>query len=195
MDKQENVKDGGKDDSEKELFIQCRNGSEEAYRKLYERYAKKIYTFCLRLLGNMQEAEDTLQETFLHVYQHAAGFRFDSRVSTWVYNIARNACYDRLRRRKKFLFLSLDETLPEALPDDNPARAMEAAELKGDVQRALEKCSPVDRTLLVYREVIGLSYEEIGDMMKWKEGTVKSRLHHARRMFARHYQYKRSTDS
>lgn len=188
MDEHQNVEVSGNDDSDKELFIQCRKGSEDAYRKLYERFSKKIYTFCLRLLGNMQEAEDTLQETFLHVVQNAASFRFESRVSTWIYNIARNACYDRLRRRKKFLFFSLDERLPESFTDDNAGNALESVEIKGDVQRALQKLSPVDRTLLIAREILGLSYEEIGGMMQWKEGTVKSRLHHARMLFSRHYQ-------
>ncbi len=177
-------------DDEKELFLQCQRGGGEAYRKLYEAYAKKIYTFCVRMLGNIQEAEDVLQETFVQVFRHAADFRFECRPSTWMFNIARNLCFDRLRRRKKFLFFSYEQRVEagESFSQfQNGGNDFEAVELKGDVQKSLQKLSKVDRMLLVYREILGFSYGEIGAMMGWKEGTVKSRLHRARLFFMRYF--------
>ena len=177
-------------DDEKELLLQCQRGTEQAYRKLYEVYAGKIYTFCARMLGDTQEAEDVLQDTFVQVFRHAADFRFECSPSTWIFSIARNLCLDHLRRRKKFLFFSYEQKVEagESFPDMQGAEnTLEAVELKGDVQEALQKLSEKDRLVLVYREILGFSYEEIGEMMGWKEGTVKSRLHHARRLFARYF--------
>lgn len=175
-------------DDENELLLQCQRGGEQAYRKLYEAYAKKIYTFCARMLGDAQDAEDVLQDTFVQVFKNVESFRFECSAATWIYGIARHLCLDRLRRRKKFLFLSYEQKVEagESFADSqDPGRALEAAELKSDVQSALEKLPEKDRMVLIYREMLGFSYGDIGVMMGWKEGTVKSRLHHARALFAR----------
>ena len=161
----------------RELLEACRRGDPGAFEELVERTHRQVYTLAYRLVGDRQEAEDVAQEAYLRAYRSLRGFRGDSRFETWMYRIVSNVAMTHLRRRKRFGDLMVDEREapdPEVRPTDE---LVERDELK----RALDALPVGQRTVVVLKDVYGLSCQEIGDQIGVSEGAVKVRLHRARR--------------
>ncbi len=172
-----------------ELVQQCKLGDISAFEKLLDEYEGKIYNMAYRMLGDRQDAEDATQETFMKAYTSLDGFRGDSSFSTWLYRIAKNVCLDEIRRRQRKPVYHLDEpvTTPTGqiqrqLPDESPApdEVVVEHEKRRAIEEALGKLPPHHRTVIVLRDIQGLSYNEIAEILKVKLGTVKSRLYRAR---------------
>jgi RNA polymerase sigma-70 factor (ECF subfamily) len=176
------------------LVERCRRGDRQAFRSLVERYQRKVYTLALGFVRDPDQAYDISQEAFLKVFRHLDSFQGASSFYTWVYRITVNLCID-LRRKKSHgtgqaefderiaheeVGSPADQLSPQRLGFD-PARALHNAELRKKLLAALEQLSEQHRTVLLLREVDGLSYKEIADVMECPEGTVMSRLFHARR--------------
>lgn len=163
-------------------------GDTARFEALVRGSERGVYTLCLRMLGSEQDALDASQEAFFKAYRSLAGFRGDSRFSTWLYRLASNVCLDMLRRRPAALALSMTDEegalfdLPDSAP--SPQEALERAELREQVHRALEKLPPDFRQVLILRDIHGLSYEEIASITGLESGTVKSRIFRARRRLA-----------
>lgn len=164
------------------------SGEPERYEALVHANEKAIYNLCLRMLGNEQDALDAAQETFLRAWRALDRFRGDSRFSTWLYRLASRICLDILRARPAQAPLSLttedeDEfSLPDPAP--SPHRKAEQSELRHLVENALHQLPPEHRAIVILRDVNGLSYEEIASVTGLESGTVKSRIHRARRKLA-----------
>ncbi len=161
------------------------------FDRLYRDHVDRIYRFAQRLCGQVEDAQDLVQDTFLNAYRGLEGFRGDAQVSTWLYRIAARACL-RLRRKRKgepARELSLEEFIPTSegefrlqVPTDGltPEEALENKELKRALHQAIQKLPNKYRVVLVLRDMEGLTAKEVGTIMGLNERAVKSRLHRAR---------------
>ncbi|NLY50156.1 MAG: sigma-70 family RNA polymerase sigma factor [Firmicutes bacterium] len=170
------------------LVRQSRQGSEEAFRLLVERYQAKIYNLAYRLLGNPEDASDLTQEVFCRVYVKLPAFRGEASLSTWVYRIANNLCLDELRRRGRRPQVSLDASLSGEQPprevtssDPGPAELSLRRASLARLQELIAALPLEQKTAVVLRDIQGLSYEEMAQVLGCSLGTVKSRLNRARR--------------
>jgi len=182
------------DDSE--LVDRAQNGERAAFQKLVERYQEKVYSICYGKVGDEHDAKDVSQDVFIKVYRYLDGFNKDAKFYTWLYRIAVNTCIDFLRKQSRRDKVDYDDTIgrdEEYLEGDdmlmpsnlglNPDEALDRKELRKEMLAALEELSEKHRTILNLREVEGLSYREIADILEISKGTVMSRLYHARRYF------------
>jgi RNA polymerase sigma-70 factor (ECF subfamily) len=163
-----------------ELLAACRRGDPGAFEEIVERTYRHVYTQALRLVGDRQDAEDVAQEAYLRVFRGLPGFRGDSQFETWLYRIVANAAMTHLRRRRRF-----GEVLTEKgeEPQEFPAevRLAEEAVDRDALERALDSLPLSMRSLVLMKDVYGLSCREIGDQIGISEGAVKVRLHRARK--------------
>ena len=181
--------------SDTEAVACVRRGDAGAYRILVERYQGRVYRLCARVLGDGEQARDAVQETFLKVYRKLDRFEGRSSFYTWLYRIAMNLCLDMRRReradrgREVAATPTLEDLAAEApsperswpAPVESPHAALERRELHQAVARAIERLPASSRRTLLLREVDGLSYGEIAEVLEIPRGTVMSRLHYARR--------------
>jgi RNA polymerase sigma-70 factor (ECF subfamily) len=167
----------------------ARNGDREAFETLVDLYQDKIYYFALRMLGNAQEAEDVVQETFLRVYTNLDRYDETHKFSTWIYRIANNLCIDRLRRRKPTLSLDFEDENGDTTgagyavlssEEDRPEEQMILSELQTTVRDAIEKLPDKYKSVVVLRYLHDLSLQEIGEVLDLPVTTVKTRVHRAR---------------
>jgi RNA polymerase sigma-70 factor (ECF subfamily) len=172
---------------ENELVKLASKGDEQAFEQLVKIYEKRVYTMALRLVGNADDAFDIAQEAFIRVYRSLSGFKGEAKFSTWIYRIVSNLCIDFNRRTKRFRQVPLeysdeDESFEISIPDDryDPERELERSEITRAVESALESLTPEHKEIFILRELNGMSYAEIADIMDLEEGTVKSRLFRAR---------------
>jgi len=162
------------------------------FEALVQTHQDRVYDFCVRMLGDREEALEVAQEIFVSVHQALPTFRFDSKVSTWIYRISKNHCLNRLKyleRRGRGRSDGLDDVPEEALgsADGAPIRpddALQAEHERAMVQRAIARLEPDARALVALRDIEGLSYEEMVEITQLPLGTVKSRLHRAREKLA-----------
>ena len=174
--------------TERELVSRARTGDTAAFEQLMLDSQDRVYTLCLRMTGNREDALDLAQETFLNAWRGLSSFQGNSSFSTWVYRLASNACIDFLRKRKRRQQgespHSLDDEeapLPEpADPRGSPEEELERRELRRAVERGLQALPDHHRQVLVMRELSGMSYQEIGAVLDLDLGTVKSRIARAR---------------
>lgn len=175
-------------DEELRVIREVLAGRTDRFEELVLAHQKGIYNLCLRMLGNEQDALDASQEAFFRAYRRLASFRGGSRFSVWLYRLASNVCLDMLRKRPSAPELPLENDDGDALPlpdtRPTPQAELEKKELRQAVYRALESLPPEFRQAVVLRDVNGLSYDEIGRVMKLEPGTVKSRIFRARKKLA-----------
>ena len=168
------------------VIERARNGDEEAFVLIYERFSPQIYRYVYRLVSSQELADDITQETFLKAFQGIRGISQDSNVSAWLYRIASNACFDILRRRKLITWTPiLDESdkSDEFTSEDFAPQVIESQ----IVRRTLREMPPALAVCLVLRSVEGFSCEEIAEILKIPKGTVFSRLARAREAFMQAY--------
>jgi RNA polymerase sigma-70 factor (ECF subfamily) len=168
-------------------------GDRSAFDRLVLGHQDRVFNVCYRLLGDHEEAGDCAQETFVKVYRALKDFRFGSSFSTWLYAIAVNTCKNKLqsaeyRRRRRMVPIDDPQedfaggaTVRE-IEDPAPSPLAQLAEKERErlVQAAIDELPPDARTLVVLRDVEGLSYEEIVQATGYNMGTLKSKLARAR---------------
>jgi RNA polymerase sigma-70 factor (ECF subfamily) len=177
---------------ERALLDECRQGDPRAFARLVGLHERLVFNLCARLLGDVEEARDVSQEVFLQVFRTLARFQGRSTLKTWIYRIAVNQCYNRRRwwrRRRREHLVSLDLLAPcdeaRLTARGGPEQDYESAERTRRVQRALQALPFPQRTVLLLREVEGLSCEQVAEAVGIAVGTVKSRLSRAREMLRR----------
>ena len=170
------------------LLARLKRQDPAAFEQLVKAHHQRVFEFCHRMLGDREEAVDLTQEIFLSIHQHLDQFRQDARLSTWIFRISRNHCLNRLKylkRRGRGRSDEFGESNELAITESaggaaRPDESLEAARTRSRVHQAIAKLDEEQRTLVVLRDIEGLSYEEIVDITELPEGTVKSRLHRAR---------------
>lgn len=173
---------------EKRLVKRAQRGDTAAFEELVTAHEARIYSLCLRMTGNREDAYDLTQESFLKIWRKLDSFNQDASFGTWAYRLASNTCIDFLRKEKKrrdVPLFSEDDNGEETqllLPDQryDPEAIVQQRDLQASLEAALESLEPQYRQILTLRELCGLSYSEIGSQLQLKEGTVKSRLARAR---------------
>jgi len=164
------------DNTEDEILEGCRRGDSESFRALFELHKDKVYSVALRFSGDPAAAEDITQETFLKLFESVGSFRGGSKFQSWLYRLVVNVCFDRKRRERRFL-PALDQFL-DALRAPGPGVLDEVmrAEQAGHVRTAVRALPQEQRMVVVLRYTLGLSYEEISEILGCPKGTVASRL-------------------
>ena len=163
-----------------DLAERHRYGDAEAFEEIYRRFAKMVFNLALRMAGTVEEAEDLTQEIFLRVYRHLAKFNGRSTLKTWIYRITLNHCRSRLGRRRYPTRPLAEENEGEGAELVDERRGPEEDALARDasrrVARALGGLKPRFREAVVLRDLEGLSYDEIAEVLEIRIGTVRSRI-------------------
>lgn len=176
-------------EEEQRIIQRVLSGDTDAFELLVLDQSKIVYNLALRMVANPEDAADISQEAFLKAFTNLSGFRGDSKFSSWLYKLTTNLCLDHLRKRNRHKVLPLtfededgnEETME--IPDDScsPETEAERRELQAQVREGLSQLPPMQREILVLREIGGMSYEEISQQLQIEEGTVKSRIFRARK--------------
>lgn len=144
-------------------------------------YQHRLFGVALRMLGNAGEAQEVAQEAFIRAHRALPRFRGDAKLSTWLYAITSRLCLSRLASGERRLARQGEDALLR-LSDSAPGpdAALERGELEAALQRAIAELPEDRRIVVVLRDLEGLSYEEIAQVLELELGTVRSRLHRAR---------------
>ncbi len=162
--------------SDRELVSRAAEEDEDAFRELYDRFADRVFRYAFTLLRSEHLSEEVTQETMIAVWKSTHRFQGRSKVSTWIFGIARNKAFDLLRREKR------GDRLPDvSLVSPDPAPALLKAEAVSGAMGMLPE-SQREVVFLTFYE--GLSYGEISRLLGIPEGTVKSRMFHAKKKLA-----------
>ena len=167
------------------LTGKARRGELDAFEELVRRYEKRVYVIALRSSGNPEDAADITQEVFLRAWRSIENFRGDSGFSTWLFRITMNICVDHARHRQTqpqttTLTTEDDEERPIHDTAPTPEEQLDNKELGRELAAALAEISEEHRRIVLLRDVSGMSYSEIAEILEISEGTVKSRLARAR---------------
>lgn len=176
---------------ETSLVKRAQEGDQAALAQIVEAHQDRVYKVALRMCGNVHDAEETLQETFLNVLKALPQFEGRSRLSTWLYRIASNTCLMRRRRESSEPgFVAMDES-----PDDQndefapryfidwspkPEDVLLEDEMRQVLEEAIGQLPPTLRIVFIWRELESMSTQETAEILDISEGTVKVRLHRAR---------------
>ncbi|MFJ8795642.1 RNA polymerase sigma factor [Streptomyces sp. NPDC102462] len=175
------AEDDGERHEDALLAVRAGEGDEEAFEILVRRHGPGLLQLATRLLGNRTEAEDAVQDAFVSAWRKLPEFRGDSAFGTWMYRIVTNRCLNVLRGRRPVA--ALDAVPEPAAPEHqaSPARVAEAHAAVEALSRAMAVLSPEQRVCWVLRELNGLPYEAVADMVGISQEAVRGRVFRARR--------------
>jgi len=171
------------------LLTRAAQGDRAAFDELMDLHQASVYRFCLFMLGDEAQAADTTQDVFLKVFRAAGRYRPTASFNTWLMRIARNACLNELRRRRRHPTTPLErenrggQTVPVQIAAPEAARPdsrAEAAERSAAVRRAVGNLPPDQRTVVSLAKLGGLSYEEISKVTGKSVPAIKSLMHRAK---------------
>ena len=173
------------------IVQRVQNGEVSAFNQLVQKYRQPLFSTIYNMTGNREDATDIAQEVFIKAFQSIKRFRGQASFYTWLYRIAVNASITFIKRAKKQRFINY-ETIDETLVSSEILEYFTAKtktekgallkELQEKLNEALQKLSPKHRIVVILHEVEGMNHKEIADITKTSEGTVRSRLHYAKKM-------------
>ncbi len=178
------------DPSDGELVALAQAGDRDAVQSLLERYERRLLSVIVGMVRNPEDAREILQETFVRAFRNLDGFKGESSFYTWIYRIAMNLAIDHQRRGGKRPLVEFDEAIGvkedavgdgSAILGTDPFKSVRSRELGRKIFEAIESLTPDHRAVILLREIDGLSYEEISEVLGCSLGTVMSRLHYARK--------------
>jgi RNA polymerase sigma-70 factor (ECF subfamily) len=165
--------------AEAALIRQAQQADAGAFERLYRLHVDRVYGLCLRMTGNVSEAEDCTQEAFIQAWTKLGKFRGDSTFATWLHRIAVNSVLGRIRKSKRER--DRIQVVADAAP--SPLETGDDGELR-DLSEAVQRLPHGARHVFVLHAVYGYSHDETGDMLGIASGTSKAQLHRARRLLA-----------
>ena len=176
--------------NERWLIEESRKGNVDAFEELIRDYKKSAYNIALRVLRNVEDAEDASQEALIKIFKSINNFNMESTFKVWMYRIVVNTCID-FRRKKYINTVSIDETIDlgsgreiqREIADDsyNPDALIDRNFNTQLVNDAINKMEDDFKTIIILRDIKGFSYDEISEILSCNLGTVKSRLSRARK--------------
>jgi len=176
-------------EEDSQLLARFKKGDEHAFELLVRKYKTPVFNTVYSIIGNTQETDDIAQEVFLKVYTKAGSFKGESSFSTWLYRITVNACLDELRKRK-YKTISYEAEIDQeeklklkdvlAGKEEDITEDLRKKELQDIIQKAMNSLPEKDRIILTLKEIEGLSYNEISQIMKISLAKVKVWLFRAR---------------
>jgi RNA polymerase sigma-70 factor (ECF subfamily) len=168
------------------LIQECLAGRTEAFGRLVLRYQDRLYNTLVNVLGSADDARDVAQDAFVHAFTKLGTFRGHSAFYSWLFRIAMNAAISQKRKTRR-VPVSVEAAREQAGVepsdthlDNHPSHSLETSERQAAVRAALAELSEEYRTVLVLKEMEGLKYEEIAEIVGCPIGTVRSRIHRAR---------------
>jgi RNA polymerase sigma-70 factor (ECF subfamily) len=183
--------------SDEDLMGRAATDDERAFAELVKRYQGRVTNLISRVLNDRECSDDLAQEVFVRVYVHRRNYRRGAKFSTWLFtiaaNLAKNEIRRRVRRRNWFSLDALQEVLSDSTmaladPTEGQETSLQRAQLQGLIGKAIAAVPEKYRLALVLRDVEGLAYEEIGQVLGIPGGTVRSRINRARGMLKRKLQ-------
>ena len=172
------------------LISDLREGDKTALAAIVDKYGKLVYRIAIQITKNHEDANDVMQDTFLKVYESIGGFRKEAAFETWLYRIVVNQALNLVKRRDRRREVSLAAEI-EIDPHfslregygylDSPHDNVEKKELQKWVTQAVDSLPAKHRTVVILHEFEGLTHPQIAAILNCSEGTVRSRLHYARR--------------
>jgi RNA polymerase sigma-70 factor (ECF subfamily) len=170
-------------DCEQLPVAQARTGDADAWNALFKRYQLPLYTYVFELLRDEQSSLDVVQEAFINASRHIGSLRQDEKFGSWLFGIAHQKCLLRWRKRRP-------EEIPVDQNDDDypdevagPEELLIRKEQEAGFMRILEQLAPAHRSVLLLHFIEDFSLEEIAAVTETRVGTVKSRLHYAKKAF------------
>lgn len=189
------IKSGGdikKDDIRLVKLAQA--GDHDAYKQLFQRYHKRALSLAIGVVRNPEEAQDVVQEAFIKAHRYLPKFEGTSSFYTWFYRIVMNLSIDSIRKKKRAKHVEFDDAFSQTSAEnaddhallprilgENPSKSLYRKELRTQISEALSKMTENHRSVLVMREIEGMSYDEMAEVMECSKGTIMSRLFHARK--------------
>lgn len=158
---------------------QAQRSNARAFESLYKLHIDKVYGICLRMTGNVSEAEDCAQEAFIQAWNKLSKFRGESAFSTWLHRIAVNSVLGRMRKSKR----EQDRVLAVADMKMQALTTEDSGELR-DLSEAVDRLPNGARNVFVLHAIYGYSHQETGEMLGIATGTSKAQLHRAKRLLA-----------
>jgi RNA polymerase sigma-70 factor (ECF subfamily) len=183
--------------SDEDLMARVAEDDERSYTEIVRRYQGRVTNLISRVLNDRNGSDDLAQEVFVRVFVHRRNYRRGSKFSTWLFtiaaNLAKNEIRRRVRRRNWFSLDAMTDVLHDSMiqladPTEGREALLEREQLQGEVGRAIETVPEKYRLALVLRDIEGLAYEEIADVLGVPGGTVRSRINRARSMLKRKLQ-------
>jgi RNA polymerase sigma-70 factor (ECF subfamily) len=174
--------------TDEELMMNFQKGNQNSFNEIVQRYKNPLVNFVFRFIGNYEDSLDLVQETFIRVYKNKEKYRNIAKFSTWIYTIAANLSKTELRKRHRFLLLPLtifrsnedeyeyDIADNSFSPEENTEKILRA----NIIQKALNKLSASYKEVIILRDLMELSYDEISVITRLRIGTVKSRINRGR---------------
>jgi len=162
---------------EADWIARAQRSDAQAFESLYRLHVDKVYGLCLRMTGNVSEAEDCTQEAFIQAWNKLDRFRGDSAFGTWMHRIAVNAVLGRIRKSRR----ERDRIQDASAMSVSPASVADTGEMR-DLADAVDRLPQGARHVFVLHAVYGYSHEETGEMLDIAPGTSKAQLHRARRL-------------
>ena len=164
---------------ERTLIEKAKRSDSRAFEGLYRMHINRVYGVCLRMTGNVSEAEDCAQEAFIQAWKQLQKFRGDSAFSTWLHRIAVNAVLGRMRKskREQDRIMAVSENTPA------PLATGDTGEMR-DLSEAVDRLPEGARHVFILHAIYGYSHDETGDMLGIAAGTSKAQLHRAKRLLA-----------
>lgn len=187
-------------ENEQFLVDRARHNDLQAFRQIVDRYKTTVYRIAYDMTGNRHDSEDICQEVFLKAYRSLGKFRGASKLSTWLYRITVNVCYDH-RSRKSFTSMKTRDDLEQSAQEaplfhgnasNHPEQTAEASVMQMHIERALTKLSPRERSIFVLRHYSDLQLKEIAETLGISEGAVKSILFRALKRLQKELAFYRS---
>jgi RNA polymerase sigma-70 factor (ECF subfamily) len=172
------------DHEETEMISRCQQGDQEALKEIFNKYHKKVYRIAYGVVRHREEALDIVQEVFIKLFRSIKNFKGKSHFYTYLYRMVMNTAIDHARKTGKQFISSLDEEgsfEPSDELEKGPEKILLQKELEERVKGAMEKLPAEQRAALIFRDVEGLSYQEMAEAMGCSIGTVMSRLHYGRK--------------
>ena len=166
-----------------EVIDACKLGDKEAFRDLMLEYTEYVFALAFRILRNDEDAKDAVQETFIKVWHNIDKYRKEVKLTTWIYKICTNLCFDRLKskKRKPLVFNDDFESVFSSLLFENQDKSFDNKELALIIEELAEGLTPKQQLVFLLKDIQGFDNEEIVEITGLNKGQIKSNLYYARK--------------